>query len=234
MERYIKESLAADIIHLSKSPLGAGFFFLSSSRRRTLLCVPASISKRGQIQSDLKTNKAVNEWPILITYKLLQRFLGFANFYHLFICNCSQVVSLLTTLTSPFHPFYWTPKVDKSFCQLKRLFTTALVLTQPDPTVHFVVSADVGVGTILSQKQGPKSLLHPCAFFSHHLSSAEANYDMGNRELLGVKLVLEEWQHWLEDTALPFVVWANHKNLAYIQNVKRLHCCQARWALFFS
>lgn len=57
---------------------------------------------------------------------------------------------------------------------------------------------------------------------------------MGNPELLVVKLALEEWRHWLEGAEHPFVVWTDHKNLAYIQNAKRLNSHQAHWQLFFT
>lgn len=40
--------------------------------------------------------------------------------------------------------------------------------------------------------------LHTCAFFSCQLTPAEHNYDVGNCELLTVKLALGEWRHWLE------------------------------------
>ncbi|KAK5885832.1 hypothetical protein CesoFtcFv8_016929 [Champsocephalus esox] len=76
--------------------------------------------------------------------------------------------------------------------------------------------------------------MHPCAFFSRKLSPAERNYDIGNRELLAVKLALEEWRHWLEGAEQPFVVWTDHKNLEYIRSAKRLNSRQARWALFFT
>jgi len=56
---------------------------------------------------------------------------------------------------------------------------------------------------------------------------------VGNRDLLAVKLALEEWRHWLEGAENPFVVWTDHKNLAYIQSAKCLNTRQARWALFF-
>lgn len=49
-----------------------------------------------------------------------------------------------------------------------------------------------------------------------------------------MKLALEEWRHWLEGAELPFVVWTDHKNLAYLQSAKRLNSRQARWAMFFS
>lgn len=95
-----------------------------------------------------------------------------------------------------------------------------------------VDASDTGVGAILSQEQ--KGKLHPCAFYSRRLSSAEQNYDVGDRELLAIKLALEEWRHWLEGAAQPFVVWTDHKNLEYIRSAKRLNARQARWALFFT
>lgn len=52
---------------------------------------------------------------------------------------------------------------------------------------------------------------------------------MGNRELLAIKLALDEWQHLLEGAEQSFVVWTNCKNLAYIQSAKRLNSLQARW-----
>lgn len=76
--------------------------------------------------------------------------------------------------------------------------------------------------------------MHPCAFLSRRLSRAERNYDVGNRELLAVKVALEEWRHWLEGAALPFTVWTDHKNLDYIRQAKRLNSRQARWILFFN
>lgn len=38
----------------------------------------------------------------------------------------------------------------------------------------------------------------------------------------------------MEGTTQPFVVWTDHKNLAYLQPAKRLNARQARWALFFT
>lgn len=45
-------------------------------------------------------------------------------------------------------------------------------------------------------------------------------------------LALQEWRHWLEDAVHPFIVWTDHKNLAYLRSAHRLNPRQARWALF--
>ncbi|KAK1792895.1 hypothetical protein P4O66_001627 [Electrophorus voltai] len=66
------------------------------------------------------------------------------------------------------------------------------------------------------------------------LSLSEQNYGVGDRELLAMKLALEEWRHWLEGARHPFTVITDHKNLEYLQTTKRLNSRQARWFLFFS
>lgn len=64
------------------------------------------------------------------------------------------------------------------------------------------------------------------------LSPAKRNYDIGNRELVVVKLALEEWWFWLEGTKEPYLVWTDRKNVEYIRTSKTLNACQAHWSLF--
>ncbi|KAL4007327.1 hypothetical protein ACER0C_001179 [Sarotherodon galilaeus] len=193
------------------------------------------IVEEGQLRADPAKVKAVVEWPEPKTRRELQRFIGFANFYRRFIRDFSKVVSPLTQLTSPKQPFLWSSSAQQAFAHLKQLFSSAPILIQADLTRPFVVEVDAsdsGVGAVLSQRVEGK--LHPCAFFSQRLTQAERNYDVGDRELLAIKLALEEWRHWLEGSEHPVVIWTDHKNLAYIQAAKRLNARQARWALFFT
>ncbi|KAK3560881.1 hypothetical protein QTP86_022913 [Hemibagrus guttatus] len=167
------------------------------------------ISRRG-VQMDAVEVRAVTDWPAPTTVRELQRFLGFANFYRRFIQNYSS--------------------------QLKDCFTTAPILRHLDPDLPFVVEVDAsssGLGAVLSQRHGEPGNLHPCAYYSRKLTAAEANYDVGNRELLAIKAALEEWHHWLEGARHPFQVLTDHRNLEYLRVAKRLNPRQARWALFF-
>ena len=127
----------------------------------------------GRVQMDRAKIRAVAEWPTPDNRKKVQQFLGFANFYRQFIRGFSAIAAPLHTLTSPKVRFLWSPEAASAFQELKRRFTTAPILTMPDPQ-------------------------HPCAYLSRRLSQAERNYDVGNRELLAVKVALEEWRHWLE------------------------------------
>ncbi|KAK3541219.1 hypothetical protein QTP86_016809 [Hemibagrus guttatus] len=185
-----------------------------------------NISSSG-IQMDKGKITAVRDWPAPATVKKLQRFLGFANFYRRFISNYSSIADPLTNLfrNKP-KSLLWSPAAEGAFNTLKRAFTTAPLLIHPDPDKPFVVEVDAstaGVGAVLSQQQGNPSRLHPCAFFSHKLNPAERNYDIGNRELLAIKLALEEWRHWLEGARHLFLVLTDHKNLEYLRAAKRLN-----------
>ncbi|KAK3565462.1 hypothetical protein QTP86_009678 [Hemibagrus guttatus] len=191
------------------------------------------IIDRSAVRMDEKKVTAVRDWPTPTTVKELQRFLGFANFYRRFINGYSSVTSPLTDLlrNKP-KALIWTPAATHAFQTLKQAFTTAPLLVHPDPERPFIVEVDAsttGVGAVLSQQQGNPRKLHPCAFFSRKLNSAKMNYDIGNWELLAIKLALEEWRHWLEGTKHPFTVLTDHKNLEYLRAAKRLNPCQARW-----
>ncbi|KAL1269106.1 hypothetical protein QQF64_031395 [Cirrhinus molitorella] len=195
------------------------------------------ISQEG-VAMDEKKVEAVLKWPQPQTLKELQRFLGFANFYRRFIRNFSMVAAPLTSMTKQrTKRLIWTPEAKRSFEDLKRRFTSAPILHHPDPDRPFIVEVDAsntGVGAILSQRHGTPAKMFPCAFFSRKLTTAERNYDVGNRELLAMKLALEEWRHWLEGATHPFTILTDHKNLEYLRAAKRLNPRQARWALFFT
>lgn len=127
--------------------------------------------------------------------KQLHRFLGFANFCRCFIRNHSTVAVQLTLLTSTKGGLPGHQRVDTAFQELNRWFATASILKLPDPSRQFVVKVDAsntGVGTVLSQRAREDQKLHPCTFFSCRCQPAERNYDVGNLELLAVKLALAE------------------------------------------
>lgn len=130
-------------------------------------------------------------------HRQLQQFLGFANFYRRFIQDFSKVAAPLTKLTSTLHSFAWTEEAEAAFTRLKVLFTSAPVLSHPDPSRQFVVEVDAldtGVGAVLSQQSAADENPLPCTC-SHRLTPAERNYDVGNRELLPLVLALQEWRH---------------------------------------
>lgn len=184
------------------------------------------------ISMDPAKVRAIIKWPITDSQTALQLFLGFSNFYRLFISNSSHITAPLTALTSSKTRFIWTEAAQLAFDKLKELFTTAPILITSDPESQFIIevdASDVAVGAVLSQCSPIDEKVHPYAHFSHRFSPAKCNYDIGNHELLAVQLA----QQWLEGSAVPFIVWTDYRNLEYIHTAKRLNACQARWPLFF-
>ncbi|KAK3544074.1 hypothetical protein QTP86_001043 [Hemibagrus guttatus] len=205
--------------------------------RSTVTFLGYVISRHG-VEMDVVKVQAVTEWPAPTSVRELQRFLGFANFYRRFIRNYSLVAGPLTLLLrgKP-KKLTWMDLARSAFQRLKNCFTTAPILRHPDPDLPFVVEVDAsssGLGAVLSQRHGIPGKFHPCAFYSRKLTSAEVNYDVGNRELLAIKAALEEWRHWLEGARHPFQVLTDHRNLEYLRGDKRLNPRQARWAIFFT
>jgi len=127
-------------------------------------------------------------WATPSSVKDVQRFLGFANFYHQFIKGYSKIATPLITLTCKDKPFSWNPMAQAAFDTLKMAFTFAPILIHPDPTKPFIVETDASnfaLGIILSQF-GIDGLLHLVAFYSRKLTSAEINYQVYDKELLAI------------------------------------------------
>lgn len=202
----------------------------------------ASVSFLGYIicqnhmEMDPEKVGAVASWPVPETRKQLQRFLGFTNFYRRFIRGYSTMATPPTAFTTSKVPFHWIAAAEEAFQHLINHFTSAPIVRVPDTdTMVEVDTSDVGVGAKLCQHSSDDLKMHPFFFFfPRRLSPAERNYDIGNWELLVVKLALEEWQHWLEGTKVQFLVWTDHKNLEYIRTAKGLNSHQARWSLPFT
>lgn len=110
---------------------------------------------------------------------------------------------------------------------LKNLFTGVPVLILRDPSTSImnclsveVDAPDLWIGAVLSLKLMSDDKLPPCAFFLPKLSFAEWNYDVGDQQLLAIKVALEEWCHWWERAAQPFLEWTDNKNLHYLRSAK--------------
>ena len=86
------------------------------------------ISPSSLTMSDNKV-KIIQDWPKPKKVKNIQSFLGFTNFYHWFIFNYSDIVTLLTCLTQKDIPWKFDFSCCDAFNFFKKTFTSALILT---------------------------------------------------------------------------------------------------------
>lgn len=141
---------------------------------------------------DLQKVTTILDWPAPADKKEVQRSFRFSNFYQKFIRGFSAIITPITELTRQGIWFLWSSEDQTAFETLKKLFTSASILKHPDPALPFVSEVDASEIAVLSQLQGSKALLYLGALFSHKLSTAERNYDVGDCELLAIKAAWKE------------------------------------------
>ncbi|MBW0575274.1 hypothetical protein O181_114989 [Austropuccinia psidii MF-1] len=164
------------------------------------------VSSEGLKMDQAKVQQILN-WPPPRNLKALQSFLGFPNFY------------------LPLRQFH----------QLTEAFIIAPILSHFDlslPTIVETDSSDYALGAVLTQISD--SGKHPIAFYSRKLLPAELNYEIHDKELLGIVWALMRWRAFLLSLSSSFEVLTNHSSLQYFMSSKILTHCQALWAEFLS
>ncbi|MBW0486532.1 hypothetical protein O181_026247 [Austropuccinia psidii MF-1] len=147
------------------------------------------------LKIDSSTAQKILNWPQPKNIKALQSFLGFANFYQRFIKNYSKKFTALTSLLKKHSPFIFNEEALSRFQILKEAFTTAPILSHFNPSLPNIVetdASDYALGSLLSQVKD--SGKHPIAFDCHKLLPAQLNYEIHDKELLGIVWALKRWR----------------------------------------
>ena len=121
----------------------------------------------------------------------------------------------LHDLTRKDVPWQWNKEQQEAFDTIKIAFCTKPILKVYNPDLSMCLECDTSgfaMGGILSQKQD-NGLWHPVAYCSESMSKEEHNYEIYDREMLGLIRALEDWQHFLE--GIEFEVITDHKNMEW-------------------
>lgn len=97
--------------------------------------------------------ETVRKWPIPKDVKVVERFLGFANYYRSYISHFSKIAAPLYDLSGK-KGFQWEAEQQKAFDKLISLLLKPPVLAIPTSVGHFVLdtdASDFAVGGELSQ-----------------------------------------------------------------------------------
>ncbi|MBW0495628.1 hypothetical protein O181_035343 [Austropuccinia psidii MF-1] len=167
-------------------------------------------------------------WPQPKNIKALQSFLGFANFYRLFIKNYSQKIIALTPLIKKDYPFIFNEEALSQLQIHKEAFTTSPILSHFNPSLPTIAendASDYSLGSLLSQVND--SGKHPIAFDSCKLLPAELNYEIHDKKLLAIVLALKPCRDFLLSLSNSFEVLKDHSSLQYFMSSKVLTCFRA-------
>jgi hypothetical protein len=189
------------------------------------------------VRMDPEKIRAIADWKPPTSVKGVRSFLGFANYYRLFIERYTTVALPLTNLTHKNTEFKWGQDEQTAFEKLKSCFVAEPVLASYDPNKDTRVEPDSSgwaCGGVLSQFDADQQLWKPVAYFSTKHLPAECNYDIKEKELLAIIKCLREWRSELVGLSKPFTILTDHKNLEGFEKKKLLSERQVRWAEFLS
>ncbi|XP_044724279.1 reverse transcriptase (RNA-dependent DNA polymerase) domain-containing protein [Hirsutella rhossiliensis] len=175
------------------------------------------------IACDPEKQRAIREWEAPTTVKGVRSFLGFANYYRIFIPDYAKITQSLDALLKKGTAFHWGRAENEAFQELKRRFCESPVLKQWDPSLPTFLETDCSgyaLGGVLSQ-EGPDGRRHACAFFSKRLSPAEYNYPIHDKEMLAIMRCLDNWNAELRSCG-PFTILTDHRNLEYFMTRQKL------------
>ena len=121
------------------------------------------IVSQGGVGMDKRRVQAIEEWPAPKSYRDIQVFLGFANFYRRFISHYSKIAAPITELLKGSIKgkksndlFRWTDAAEKAFNELCVKFTQAPMLRHYDPGLPNRLETDASqfaVAAIFTQLQ---------------------------------------------------------------------------------
>ena len=187
--------------------------------------------KQGQYSPCPVKTAAIRDWPAPTNLKELRSFIGFCNFYRMFIANFSQIAHSLHSLTKKDQEYIWEEPQKQAFEELKNRLTSLPVLRLPNLSKPFVVQTDaskLGTGAVLLQMDDA-GVTHPCAYLSHALTGTEQNYQVYDLELLAVICALKAWRPYLISPPEPTIFYTDHQNITYFRQPQDLTARQMRW-----
>ena len=185
------------------------------------------VSKDG-VETDPKKIQVIIDWPVPKTVYDVRSFLGFTNYYRKFMYQYSQIAKPLNGLISGENakkkkaPVEWQSCHQEAFDKFKGLCSQAPILAYANytkPLRVYTDTSEIGLGAVISQKQGDKEPV--IAYASQSLNKAERCYDAHKLEFLALKWVVTDRFH-MYLYGGEFEVFTDNNPLTYILTTAKL------------
>ena len=134
---------------------------------------------------DLQKVKAITQWPLPYDGKVMQRFLGAANFHRDFSANYAKIAAPLEETRNVKGPIDWTSERMEAFNKIKELFASNLALQTIDWNKPIYLTTDVsltGLEAWIGQEEMKKTI-EPVVCVSKKLNPTQQRWSATKREL---------------------------------------------------
>ena len=119
----------------------------------------------------------------------------------------SELLSLLTALTSKNVKYDWKYEHQKCFDAIKRMVGREVLLAYPDFNTRFEIYTDdskLKIGAVISQKG------KPIDFYSQKMNRPQQNYTTTEKELLSIVATIKEFRNIPTKTSLTQRLYPRH------------------------
>ena len=171
----------------------------------------------------------IHSWPLPTTGKMIQRYLGFANYFRNSIPLFADICGPLDALRNEKSlEGIWNNTHLQAFRNIQLALSSAPVLSPPDMRfgIHVATDASVtGIGGIMYQIIDDK--IRYIGMASRKLSVSEQNYSTTKRELLAVVYMFKKFHKWL--FGISFTLHTDHKSLIYLHTQELPNALMLNW-----
>jgi hypothetical protein len=175
---------------------------------------------------------AVKNLPRPQTKKDVKCTMGLLTYYRKFLKNFATRAAPLYDLLKKSAPekVIWSPECEAAFHDLKSALTSTPVLRAPDFDHNFIVQTDAserGIGAVLAQQF--EDGVHPIAYISRSLSTAETRWAAVERECLAIVWAIKTFDVYL--AGREFTLETDNKALKWLMQTREKNNKLLRWSL---
>jgi hypothetical protein len=190
------------------------------------------IISQGELRPNPEKIEAIKQWKQPNDVRAVRSFLGAVGWYRKFIPHFSEIATPLFNLTKKNTKYIFDNECIKSFNILRDALIKTPVLKQADPTKNYILQTDasnLALGAVLLQKDDNNDI-HPIAYASKTLNTAQQNYSTSEKECLALIWALEHFNTYCEGH--EYTCLTDHRALTYlISNKESNNQRKTRWIL---
>ena len=168
------------------------------------------------------------------TAKEVKQFLGLVGYYRKFVPRFADLSRPLINLTRQSVEFQWTEKCQKSFDNLKELFTKYPILQYPDPSKDYTLFTDAskfGYAGFLTQEYEDSGIkkYHPVCYVSGLFRGSQLNWVALTKEAYAIYMSVRKLTFYI--TGHNVKVKSDYVPLKKFLEMKTLNAKVNNWAV---